>query len=383
MSLDEFRDLVHYYMTRPVAAKLSHEAMIAPKTAKELHRMFNRKIVTKYATVQRAWREMDMDKDNVLSHAELVKNFANMNIPLEGDMVAEVLREFDPSNRGHVTFQDFSHVVGALIHPNARDTSKAMQDIEETSGAQGGLYFNPTARLGGNLLDSAKARLEEMRASVKLGDAAPAPLPPLDSMPKGVTGFRSPRNSPGGASSSMRVELVGFSAENSSEAGKGAGAGAGAEARRGSAALAAAPALVLAPVSVEALEERMRKVLGRGWVHAAADIKRLAGAGGKAIGVDALRDVLAEKGVPLTGREVSALAARYGGGEGKVSVDGLLTSAFKASFAGAAPPAKKPSAAPAPSTARMAASARAATSAATASAPSAFVKPGQNKVGIF
>ena len=311
-------------------------------------------------------------------------------------------------------YQSFSKVVGALIHPNARDTSKAMLEIEETSGAQEGLYFVPTARLGGNQLDSVKAKLEAQRESVRLGDAAPPPEPEVEVMPLHITGFRSPSSS---LKSSTSAEVVGFSSENSGGGaragggGGGSGAGAGSSASSSSSsaapaasaaaasAAAAAPAQVLAPVSIEALEDRMRKLLGRGWVHAAADIKRQARHGGKAISSEALRDVLAEKGVPLTGREVNALASRYSssaGGSGSVDVDGLLTNAFKASFAGAAPPAKRASAAsatssstastasasarPSAATARLAASAQ---SAASTARPSAFVKPGGSKVGIF
>ncbi len=398
MTLPEFRALVHHYMTRPTAPKLSHEALIAPKSAKELHALFNKKIVTKYATVQRAWREMDVDKDNRLTHAELLRAYYNMNIPLEGDAFKrEVLKEFDPENKGFVTYQDFSKVIGNLIHPNARDTSRAMLTMEEESGAQPGLYFVPTARLGGNALDKQKAAKEAQREAVRLGDAAPPPMPPMDSMPEKISGFRSPRASPKAGGS---VELVGFaeaagaaaaaapSASAFADGGRLAAAPApaapAAPAARGAAAPAAAT--VLAPVSVELIEDKMRKLLGRGWVHAAADIKRAAGGErGRSIGVEALRDVLAEKGVPLTAREASALQARYSSGAGSVDVDGLLSNAFKASFAGAAPPARK--AAPAAmaggagATARLAAAAQAASARAQ---PSAFVKPGGGgKVGIF
>jgi hypothetical protein len=371
MNLQEFKALVHHYVNLPVQKKMAHEAFIAPKSAEELHTNFTTKVVTKYATVQRAWREMDMDKDNLLNHSELIKNFTLMNIPLTTpELQGEVLKMFDPSNKGHITYQDFSSIIGPIIHPNAKDVSKAMMDIEEASGAQDGLYFNKSARLGGNALDRDKAKRELAADSIKLGDAALPPLPSENIMPAVKNPFRSPKSSRDSFASTEKVELVGFPSSGGvlvKEDAKPAPSSASAPA-------AAPPALVLAPVSVEALEDRMRKMLGRGWVHAAADIKKSAARGGRSIAPEVLRDVLAEKGVPLTSREVNALASRYSA-EGGVNVEGLLTHAFKASFAGAAPPARKEVSA---STAKLTASVKAATQ-----QPSAFVKAGSSKVGIF
>lgn len=379
LSLPEFKKFVENYLAIPkhLLKKLTEEEQLTPRSIDELERLFTLKIVTKYATVQKAWRSMDQDRDNTLSVPEFRTAFESMNMPLTDNIYKAILARFDPEGKGHVTYSDFNKIIGAIIHPNAKDTSKAMLTMEEESGAQNGLYFVPTARLGTNAIDSVRKARQVQKESVKLGDHAKAPLPSMESFPEKVGGFRSPKSSASGGSGL-----------DSGFPGGGGGGGGGGSSRDAfssatvrhseepSSAAAAAPAAKpLPPVDVGKVEERMRKVLGRGWVHAAADIKKAA-SGAKAIPTEVLRDVLAEKGVPLTAREANALASRYSGSGGGVNVDGLLTQAFKASFAGASVPlaaaaAAKPASTSRSSTAALASSAKAV---AAKGPPSAFSK---------
>ena len=84
----------------------------------------------------------------------------------------------------------------SFLHIFGGGSSGSSGAAAEESGAQPGLYFVPTARLGGNALDRQKAAKEAQREAVRLGDAAPPPMPPMDSMPEKIPGFRSPRASP-------------------------------------------------------------------------------------------------------------------------------------------------------------------------------------------
>jgi Ca2+-binding EF-hand superfamily protein len=379
LSEPEFKKFVESYLAIPkhLLKKLTEEEQLAPRSIDELERLFTLKIVTKYATVQKAWRAMDQDRDNSLSVPEFRTAFESMNMPLTDAIYKAVLARFDPQGKGYVTYPDFNNIIGSIIHPNAKDTSKAMLQMEEESGAQDGLYFVPTARLGTNAIDSVRKAKQLQKESVKLGDNAKAPLPSMESFPETVGGFRSPKSSTSGKGGAADSGFPGGRAEDAFSS------SASATARlSGEPTSAAAPAAKpLPPVDVGKVEERMRKVLGRGWVHAAADIKKAA-SGSKAIPTEVLRDVLAEKGVPLTAREANALASRYSGSGGGVNVDGLLTQAFKATFAGASVPlaaaaaAAKPSAtasAARSSTAALASSVKA-VAAAAKGPPSAFSK---------
>jgi len=354
LTLPEFRKFVEYYLSIPknLLKKVTEEEQLAPKSIDQLEEMFTKKIVTKYSTVQRAWRSMDQDRDNSLSVPEFKKAFVDMNMPLSDAIYSAVLKRFDPEGKGYVTYNNFSDIVGNIIHPNAKDTSRAMMKMEEESGAQDGLYFVPTARLGTNAIDSVREARKKLKESVKLGEYAAPMLPPMDSFPDTISGFRSPKKTV--STSSISNEDAFPTSEPSSTV-------------RLSTLEEIPTTKPLPPVDVGKVEERMRKLLGRGWVHAAADIKKAAGKG-KTVSSDTLRDVLADKGVPLTAREANALAQKYGA-PGGVNVDGLLSQAFKASFAGASVPA---TATLKSTTSAIAASAKALAS--KTSAPSAFSK---------
>ena len=63
---------------------------------------------------------------------------------------------------------------------------------------------------------------------------------------------------------------------------------------------------------LEVTEEKMRKVLGRSWKQVYRGMKRKqAKEGGPGLSTGRFRDELAEKGVPLTSKEVRALAQAY------------------------------------------------------------------------
>lgn len=353
--------------------KVSYAESMMQPSLEAVKTLFASKMFNKYNNVNKAFRTFHAGcaSDSVISHDEMKRAFTKMNLPLKPDQERGIISWFDPENKGFITYDSFNKVLGAIVLPDAKDTSRAMTEMEVKSGAQAGLVYDPTARLGNNR----PLEVREKDNSVKhiVGSAAPTPGMGWDDFCKTF------RDTPGfGASSPAKSSLSSANAENAGDGGFYAGASTAADAERdvpAAADTARTGATLQGPVDVAKLEERMRKTLGRGWVHAAAEIKKqTGGARGASLPVEALRDVLAERAVPMTAREAAALAARYAAPAGGVDTDKMLTHVFKASFA-ANVPASKPAAKEA---------ARPVAVAAATVAPSAFIKGGAKKsVSIF
>jgi Ca2+-binding EF-hand superfamily protein len=350
--------------------KVSYTESMMQPSLEAVKTLFAAKMFNKYNNVNKAFRTFHAGcaSDSVISHDEMKRAFTKMNLPLKPDQERGIISWFDPENKGFITYESFNKVLGAIVLPNAKDTSRAMTEMEVKSGAQDGLVYDPTARLGNNR----PLEVREKDKSVKhiVGSAAPSKGLGWDDFCKTF------RDTPGfGASSPAKPSPSSANAENAGDRGFYAGASTAADAERDVPAAARAAATLQGPVDVAKLEERMRKTLGRGWVHAAAEIKKqTGGARGASLPVEALRDVLAERAVPMTAREAAALAARYAAPAGGVDTDKMLTHVFKASFA-ANVPAAKPA---------VKAAARPVAVAAATVAPSAFIKGGAKKsVSIF
>ncbi len=324
--------------------------------------MFVTKMFNKYNAVNKAFRVFRGKANtdgSTLTYDDIRRAFTDLNIAPTAAQFKELCAWFDPSNNGFVTYVDFNKVIGPIILPNSKDTSDAMVKMETTSGAQDGLTFNPSARLGNNrpFEEREKDRMKLPIVGKNLKEWCKDPQPTWEEYAKSFRGTE------------------GFSPIRSDESSEGFQAPAIVERiERTEVAVAApvtAPPAPVAPVDVNKLEERMRKALGRGWVHAAADIKKSAGTG--RLLPETVRDILAERAVPMTSREAAALAQRYGAPTGGIDADKMLQHVFKAPFAGAAPT----------KTARIAVAAMTATSTAKP-APSAFVKGATAKtVSIF
>jgi hypothetical protein len=318
---------------------------------------------------------MDADKSGDLSYKEFRQAFEFMCMPLKDYQFDAMVARFDPSGKGVIKYDDFNRVIGPLIHPEARDSSRAMQSIEETSGAQSGLVFHPGAKLGGNVPFA--VRTARLAAEAQLLGAKAKPQAPAFGTYSVLSGSSSSGRAQVEAFPEPEEEAAQQEGQQAQASGSSAAAAASSSSSSSSSSSAAAPAAA-APLDVAKLEERVRKALGRAWVHVAAEVKKAGGGGrGGSVAVDVLRDVLAERGVALTSREAQALASRYAAPSGGVEVDRLLSTVFKASFAGALP--SKPAAA-APSV-RSGSSRGAAPAAAAPAAPSAFVRSG--KVSLF
>jgi hypothetical protein len=94
--------------------------------------LFTQKMFNKYNNVNKAFRTFHAGcaSDSVISYDEMTRVFAKMNIPLKADQVAGIHKWFDPDGSGHITYESFNKVLGAIVLPNAKDVSRAMEDME-------------------------------------------------------------------------------------------------------------------------------------------------------------------------------------------------------------------------------------------------------------
>jgi len=100
----------------------------------------------------------------------------------------------------------------------------------------------------------------------------------------------------------------------------------------------------------------MRRVLGKSWVNVYRQVKQDQGGGAPdaRLSGDAFRDMMAERGVPLTSKEVRALGIKYSTGDvrdGTIDAEKLLTSTFQGRTGSAAHKAVAPPGLPRPGSA--------------------------------
>jgi hypothetical protein len=91
-------------------------------------------------------------------------------------------------------------------------------------------------------------------------------------------------------------------------------------------------------MDVNATEAKMRHVLGKSWVHVYKQVK----GNESAVSGDSFRDMMAERGVPLTSKEVRALSLKYSAGDGALDAEKLLTSTFSGKNSAPKPPVARP-----------------------------------------
>lgn len=203
-----------------------------------------------------------------------------------------LMRKYDDSSNGKISYAEFSARMGPFLEASAENAARLMLSSEEVKGALGD--------------DAAVAVLSSM-----------------------------PAKSSGGGSGS------GVPRRPSTAAASVGGSGAPRMYR--------APSIATADMDLSNTENKMRRVLGRSWVNVYKEIKKENGGSAAVLPGDAFRDRMAEKGVPLTSKEVRAIALRYGA-EGNVDVEKVMSATFKT---GASPskPTRPASAAPRPAVA--------------------------------
>jgi len=289
MTFDEFKTCMTEYMKIPVDVDAIEEE-IKPMPLVQAEKIIAEKLFNKFSAVQRAFRLYDEDKSGELSYDELRRMFRSLNLNLSDEHFVALVRRYDPNGDGSITYEEFNAQIGPLIHPDATDTSRSMQELLVRGNAQDSLVFDPNKRVGHH---------EEEEDYI--GGAPPSPPSSPSKTPVSPTKTESNNTNKND------------NARRASHSSTGAASVSGSASNNAPNRAHRAGSIATSQFDVGTTEEKMRRVLGRSWVAVYRDVRKQEGVDPSNIGGEKFRDFMAEKGVPLTGKEVRALSLKYHG----------------------------------------------------------------------
>ena len=333
MTYDEFFKCITDYMKIPSDLDEFEDGM-KPMALADAEKIMADKLFNKFDKVQKAFRLYDEDHSGELSYDEFRNMIKSMNVGMTNEHIVALIQRYDPDGDGSISYDEFCKMVGPLIHPTSANSSKSHNDMMAKSGAQDGLVHNANKVF-------AKPTDDDDGPIGGVGDGK-APVPTKADEVKlkkkghdddhhshhdeehGAAGGGDPQPPEGAA----RAGSAAHSTHSNGAAHHGvaaprpaahphAAAGAGAGARR-------AGSVATSQLDVNATEEKMRRVLGKSWTAVFKQVKDSEAAPRP----DAFRDMMAERGVPLTSKEVRALGLKYSADGGAIDAQRLLTSTF-------------------------------------------------------
>lgn len=349
--------------------------LVAPKLGLvEGEAFIARQLYGKYGDVQKAFRDMDEDGSGALNEKEFRRALESLDVHLHPSAFKQLMMKYDSSGDGEVSYDEFNAMIGPLLVKNKRNdillgfaeeaadgdeagvaTGEASGAGAAASSASGRVVSGrklsarpssaaavrarpssarvPSARDGLPVLrhkDSSGSMEEESKQAVPMlslgslrrtsapgqGAAAPhGPPSPITSPARSVRGAISARSRPTSALGSARSHRgvdydrkTGFVA-TVQRAPRRPSSGLGVAARH---TLGVTDRSSLGSVDVTETEEKMRRILGRSWVNVYKNIrKQQEREASSVISTHRFRDAMAAQGVPLTSKEVRALARRY------------------------------------------------------------------------
>jgi Ca2+-binding EF-hand superfamily protein len=312
MSYEEFTECIHEYMKIPSDVD-NYEDGLKPMPLVEAEKIMAEKLFNKFDRVTKAFRLYDEDKSGELSYDEFRNMIKSMNVGLTNDHVVALIKRYDPDGDGSISYDEFCKMVGPLIHPDAVNTSKSFTTMMEVSGAQDGLVHDP------NKKNRHKAKEDdEVIGGAGSASSDPQPVAAEDKISAPVAVSAS-------ASSSKSIVAPMARAASATSA-------------SGVPLLRRAGSVATSQMDVNATEAKMRHVLGKSWVHVYKQVK----GNESAVSGDSFRDMMAERGVPLTSKEVRALSLKYSAGDGALDAEKLLTSTFSGKNSAPKPPVARP-----------------------------------------
>jgi Ca2+-binding EF-hand superfamily protein len=313
MSYEEFTECIHEYMKIPSDVD-NYEDGLKPMPLVEAEKIMAEKLFNKFDRVTKAFRLYDEDKSGELSYDEFRNMIKSMNVGLTNDHVVALIKRYDPDGDGSISYDEFCKMVGPLIHPDAINTSKSFTTMMEVSGAQDGLSHDPNKKMR----HKPKEEEEVIGGTGSHSDPQPVSAEDKISAPVGVSSSSS------SSSQSILAPIA--------RAGASSGVSGVPPLRR-------AGSVATSQMDVNATEAKMRHVLGKSWVHVYKQVK---GTESSAVSGDSFRDMMAERGVPLTSKEVRALSLKYSAGDGTLDAEKLLTSTFSGKNSAPKPPVARP-----------------------------------------
>jgi Ca2+-binding EF-hand superfamily protein len=246
-----------------------------------------------------AFIRYDTSKRGEMSHSDVVHMLEALDVPVNKDLMETLFQKYDQNRNGELDYPEFEKWMGPLMEVS--DGNLKRLGLERMSAEE----------------------LAEARKGQGGG---------------GATGAVR-RASASGPSGARRASGSGPSGRRASGSGLPRRPGAGDDAQ----------SVVTAAMDLDPIAQKMRRVLGKAWMNVARDVEKkaeheAARAGtalpqGGLVPASVLRDTLAERGVPLTSKEVRAISLKYHGSgtpasrgiDGAVDVERMTAAMFSGS----------------------------------------------------
>lgn len=275
-----------------------------------------------------------------LSEVEI--RMAHALLGRRNDLRAAFMR-YDSSGTGEMSQRDFIHMLEALDVPYNKDLIETLIQKYDLN-RNGDLDYPEFEKWMGPLMELTDGNLRRLyleRMSAEEAAAAQKEygIIPAVSSSSSITG----KPPAGGAMAAVRAQTAsatnrkGISASNKNDD---------------------AMSIATANMDLDPIAQKMRRVLGKHWMNVAKDIhhkaeREVIRTGGSTTGLDksgvsasVVRDALAEKGVPLTSKEIRAISLKYHGNgipstrnlDGIIDVDKAFTSLVGTGHSSSRPP---------------------------------------------
>jgi Ca2+-binding EF-hand superfamily protein len=181
MTWEQFKKTMQDYLRLPDLPTDETDPSTGAPSMKmsDAEKILAEKLYGKFTHVQRAFRMFDEDKSGSLDHEEFRMALRAMGVTLSERDFQTLVMQYDKSGDGSISYDEFNARVGPLIHPEAVNRNTLFNAMEAHAGAQSGLHYDPSAKLGLNARDadgnplsqSARARLIAPRLGITEGEA--------------------------------------------------------------------------------------------------------------------------------------------------------------------------------------------------------------------
>lgn len=242
----------------------------------------------------------DLDKDGCLTGKEMIKALSQLNVNPTADMIEYLISKYAVRGNGQIDIAEFLHKVTPFM--GLSDANLARLDLKRK---------NPLAP---------PPKERQVVAAPASSRRGPQPPPGYVAEKKEEEEKHEEYLSSTGGVSSPTIQSPGAFASTGRD---------GAE------------TVNTANMDLSATHAKMKKVLGRSMQSVMEDVKKKTGS--PKVEGEVFRDHLASAGVPLTGKEVRAIALKYGDDRSHVQVDKLLAATSRTS---SSPSAKSSSVTP-------------------------------------
>jgi Ca2+-binding EF-hand superfamily protein len=383
ISFATFKTTMEQYLKLDDAVQLANMEAFTPDVTIPLshaERLLTEKLWGKFTQVQRAFRAFDTDKSGFLSYGEFRNALLSLGIRLTDADFRELVAKYDTNADGQISYDEFNARVGPMIHPEAVNTQ--LKQAGARHGVAGAPFYSahetlkPTEeeKLAETVTDRAGfaakrlqvtegeaaiaiqlyGRSKQFQSQLRKADVTGEGFVSVDAL-QGIFDGMGVTVSAGQMQSllskydtasngsinydDLNARLSPLLLESESNAfllGLGGLPQSAVRTKPQSTKSSRAPSrqsdamsVATDAINLDDVEAKMKRVLGRSWTKVYGDMQRKQTQSGDVTN-DQFRDSMAKSGVPLTSKEVRALARKYASTQGGMDYSKCFDATFGA-----------------------------------------------------